>query len=269
MSSQRLRQRQEHSGFSLIELLVVLAIIAVLLGLGFPALTEWMVNNQIRNQAEYVRYGLQIARSEAINRNRFVRFQMVSSMDGNCTLQSTSNLWIVGHGDPTTATQATVAWADANGVTQVPADANIRCARDRSVMIPDYLLNPSLADTSPGNNPIIIQKGERERASTVQSNLSVITVPAVADVIPAICFNPSGQLARIDQAAKTCSESMHPANTAAASAQIDITVPATAGNCRTASGGSGFVCLRIVVSASGSTRLCDPVATAPDPRACT
>ena len=162
MSNQRLRWRRKQAGFSLIELLVVLAIIAVLLGLGFPALTEWMVNNQIRNQAEYVRYGLQIARSEAINRNRFVRFQMVFTMDGTCTTLSTSNLWIVSHGDPTTATQPTVAWADANGVTQVPADANIRCARDRSVMIPDYLLNATLADTSPANNPIIIQKGERE-----------------------------------------------------------------------------------------------------------
>jgi type IV fimbrial biogenesis protein FimT len=266
--SSLMSRRQDHGGFSLVEVMVVLAIIGVLLGIAFPAFQEWLINSQIRRQADYIRSGLQTARAEAINRNRFVRFQMVSTMDAGCTVVPTSNLWIASHGDPEAATQDTTAWTDAGGVTQVPADGNLRCARERSVMIPNYLLTPSMADKDPGNNPIIIQKGEREQASPILSNLSVVTVPAVVDVW-VICFNPSGQLARIDTATGNCTESTHPANTATASALIDVTVPAATGTCRAIAGGDGNVCLRIVVNASGSTRLCDPVAVAPDPRACT
>ena len=63
-------------GFSLIELLIGLAVLAILLGLGVPSFMVWMQNTQIRNAADAVLNGMQLARSEAIRRNKTVTFTL-------------------------------------------------------------------------------------------------------------------------------------------------------------------------------------------------
>ena len=56
-------------GISLIEILIGLAILGIGMAWGVPSYSVWMQNLQIRNMAESIVSGLQVARSEAIARN--------------------------------------------------------------------------------------------------------------------------------------------------------------------------------------------------------
>ncbi len=64
------------AGVTLIELMIALAIVALALTLGLPSLSTWMQNSQLRNAAESVQAGLQLARAEAVRRNALVGFNM-------------------------------------------------------------------------------------------------------------------------------------------------------------------------------------------------
>ena len=66
--------KPRHLGFSLIELLIGIAIMAILAGLAMPSFQTWLQNTQIRNAAESVQNGLQRARAEAVGRNTNVEF---------------------------------------------------------------------------------------------------------------------------------------------------------------------------------------------------
>jgi type IV fimbrial biogenesis protein FimT len=86
-------------GFSLIELLIGIAVLAVLVGLGIPAFTTMLRNFQIRTAAEAVANGLQVARTEAVRRNTTVRFQLVNTLDSECDLIATGPHWVVSRND--------------------------------------------------------------------------------------------------------------------------------------------------------------------------
>lgn len=68
------RQQSGYRGFSLIELLVGIVILAILMSLAMPGFQTWLQNSQIRNAAESVQNGLQRARAEAVGRNANVEF---------------------------------------------------------------------------------------------------------------------------------------------------------------------------------------------------
>lgn len=61
-------------GFSLIELVISIAVLGILVALGIPSFSEWIHNTQLRNAAESALNGLQIARSEAVRRNGYAQF---------------------------------------------------------------------------------------------------------------------------------------------------------------------------------------------------
>ena len=73
-------------GFSLIELMVGVAILAVALAFGVPSFADWISNMQIRSTAESLQNGLQFARSEAVRRNNPTQFQMVSTVTNSCEI---------------------------------------------------------------------------------------------------------------------------------------------------------------------------------------
>lgn len=66
-------------GFTLIELMVAIAVLAILLTVGVPSFKAWMLNTRIRTTAEAMQNGLQLARAEAVRRNERVRFVFDSS----------------------------------------------------------------------------------------------------------------------------------------------------------------------------------------------
>lgn len=63
-------------GFTLIEMMIGVSIMAILLAIGLPQFSTWIGNARIRTIAESVLSGLQIARSEAVSRNAIVEFTL-------------------------------------------------------------------------------------------------------------------------------------------------------------------------------------------------
>ena len=67
---------RSNAGMTLIELLIGFVIVGVLLALGVPSFSGWLQNAQLRNAAESVFNGLQLARASAVQRNKSVTFTM-------------------------------------------------------------------------------------------------------------------------------------------------------------------------------------------------
>lgn len=83
------------AGVTLIELAVGLALFALLLGLAMPAYQSWVLNAQVRTAADGILNGLQLARAEALRRNRQVQFQLMDTLDGNCAPSGRGTNWVV------------------------------------------------------------------------------------------------------------------------------------------------------------------------------
>ena len=113
MSTPDMVQRKHARGFSLLELMVVLTLVAVLAVLAMPSMSEWMKNQRIRGTAEALVSGLQTARSEAIRRNRPASFWLVSDLTAGCALSSASGTWVVSLNLPAGACNAAPSAADA------------------------------------------------------------------------------------------------------------------------------------------------------------
>ena len=90
---------QPSYGFTLIEMMITLAVFALLIMIGLPGMTTWLQNTQIRTSAETMQMGLQFARAEALRRNVRVRFQLVDSLAGGCALADKGTSWVVNLGD--------------------------------------------------------------------------------------------------------------------------------------------------------------------------
>lgn len=72
-------------GISMVELMVTLALVSIFMLLAAPNLAGWMQNRKVRTAGESMMSGLQLARSEAIRRNRAVQFSLTGGA-----------LWTVG-----------------------------------------------------------------------------------------------------------------------------------------------------------------------------
>jgi type IV fimbrial biogenesis protein FimT len=71
---------------SMIELMVGIAIVAILFMLAAPSFSNWIQNTQIRTAAEAIQSGLMLARGEAVSRNTTVRFQLTNALDNTCLI---------------------------------------------------------------------------------------------------------------------------------------------------------------------------------------
>ena len=113
------------NGFSLVELLVVIALIGILAALGLPSYQAWIQNTQIRTAAESIQNGLQLARSEAVQRNARVRFTLGDHSD-----------WSVG-------CEPAVGDVDGNGVDDCPAVIQSRSASEGSSVNVSVVVTPA------------------------------------------------------------------------------------------------------------------------------
>jgi type IV fimbrial biogenesis protein FimT len=64
------------AGFTLIEMMAAVAVVAVVTALAIPNMRVFVSNAHIRGTAEEIRSGLNLARSEAIRRNAVVTFAL-------------------------------------------------------------------------------------------------------------------------------------------------------------------------------------------------
>jgi type IV fimbrial biogenesis protein FimT len=82
-------------GFTLIELMVGLTIMAILLALAVPNFANWIRNAGIRTGADAIVSGLQLARTEALKKNTIMHFQLTTSVDNGCSLSTSGPHWVV------------------------------------------------------------------------------------------------------------------------------------------------------------------------------
>lgn len=110
-----LNMRHVMRGFTLIELMVGLIVIAILVSAGAPNLMIWIQNTQLRTAAETLSAGAQLAKAEAVRRNTNVFFRL---NDGTATANVNSS-WTVGCVTP-------VADLDGDGLADCPASIQTR-----------------------------------------------------------------------------------------------------------------------------------------------
>ncbi len=93
-------------GFNLVEMVVAIAILAILAAVAVPSFTQMIQNSRIRTAAESIQNGLQVARAEAVKRNSRVKFQLnadsgwivcvVASAGDNCVNDPENEDYIQG-----------------------------------------------------------------------------------------------------------------------------------------------------------------------------
>jgi len=99
--------RPAHAGFTLVELLVTVAIIGISMSLALPSFRAWVQNTKIRSASDGLLNGLQLARAEALRRNTRVYF-ITPIPDGN------AGSWRIGCVNEVTAD------ADGDGTADCP-----------------------------------------------------------------------------------------------------------------------------------------------------
>jgi prepilin-type N-terminal cleavage/methylation domain-containing protein len=178
-------------GFSLIEMLVVVAIAGIVLAIAVPSFQETMVNGRSRGVAESIQFGLIKARSEAISRNAPMRFQIVSTLDATCTASSTSRLWVVTQYTGLTAPANTrgVPAGRCNIASYVPPDQEEPCPAT-----PAYTVNTSATPPTAAScitDPFIADRSAADRVP----DINVTATPTMGT--PAgfiVTFGALGQL---------------------------------------------------------------------------
>ena len=61
-------------GFTLVELMVTISLLAILLALAAPSFSTWIRNAQVRTVSDSLQNGIRLAQAEAIRRHRQVVF---------------------------------------------------------------------------------------------------------------------------------------------------------------------------------------------------
>lgn len=74
--------KQKNTGFTIIELIVALAVLAILLTVGVPSVQELIKNNRVTGQTNELVAMINFARNEAIRRNSSVPVVLTSETDG-------------------------------------------------------------------------------------------------------------------------------------------------------------------------------------------
>jgi len=80
------------TGFTLVELMTVITVMAIMLFFALPNFNVWLQNTQIRTAGEAILNGLQLARAEAVRRNVNVELRMDLSSGWTARLPGTGEV---------------------------------------------------------------------------------------------------------------------------------------------------------------------------------
>ena len=172
--------RAGQRGFTLIELMVTIAIVGLLLLLGVPTMRGVIENGRIRMAAESWQYGLTLARNEAVRRND--RIQFVTSADGWVVSMMDNTVLHSGSGQEGAASLAIA--ITPNNATRVTYNAFGR------------VLDPNPADLSPPITEVQIESANPPglasyrplRVQLLAGGLSRLCDPALGSTDPRACL---------------------------------------------------------------------------------
>lgn len=138
-------------GLTIVELMIGLTITAVILAIGVPSFGVWVQNTRIRNAADAVMNGMNLARGEAVRRNTAVMFELAT--DSSWTVTVNGNLIqerpaADGSADITVTPNAGATQVTFNGVGAVIANT------DDSASITQVDIESDLASTTEGARPL-------------------------------------------------------------------------------------------------------------------
>lgn len=153
-----MKRAMHQVGFTLIELMITVALMAVIATLGMPAYQEWVQNTRVRTTAESIQNGLQLARAEAVRRNTQVVF----------TLQLNTG-WTVGCVVP-------VADLDGDGLDDCPVGIQNRPAAESGAGA-----SVSLAMTPAGVNTVTFNSLGQVAPPPASASFTQVDVESSAD----------------------------------------------------------------------------------------
>lgn len=218
-------------GFTLVELMVALSILAFSLAMVAPSFSIWVQNSKLRSYAESLQNALQFARSEAVRRNTTISLQITDTLDNACTALATGIYWV------TTAGPQAAVGACGNALS---TDAQATSAA----------ISAGVA------GPFILQKGPVETSLNSGTTIALTAVqPANGAFTGLISFNGLGRL-------------VAPNNFLT---QYQIIPAAAIGGQGACAPAGNIRCLNLVVQPAGQVRMCDPslpAGAANDPMAC-
>ena len=175
------------AGFTLIELMIALVILAIMLLIALPNFAVWMQNTQIRTAGEAVLNGMQLARAEAIRRNTAVELRMDVSSGWTARLQGTGEVIqsrIAGEGSAAAA--VTITPADATKIT-FNSFGSIATNDDGTPAITEIKIDsPSIAAADSRELCILVRAGGNVRMCDPQ--VAVTDTRSCGAAVPAGCL---------------------------------------------------------------------------------
>lgn len=162
-------------GFTLVELLVTMSVLAVMSAIALPSFQQFMAENRAQGKAVELAAALKTAQTEALRRNREVVFTLTSSVDPSNTLAGNTDgkswasvtLPLANSSDASTPTVINV-----GGFTENAADVNLKATSAGICFLPDGTIKSNSAtgvttgncnvDASTGANVrVYASKGEK------------------------------------------------------------------------------------------------------------
>lgn len=123
-------------GFSLIELTVTVAILGLMVTIGFPTMQEWLERYRVRSAATEIASAIQLQRMRAVSQNT----------EFSISFDAANGTYSLFEGDPSTGTMLdAVARSLPFGVTFQGADDAVNTPGDEIIFHPDGSLNDSTA----------------------------------------------------------------------------------------------------------------------------
>ena len=86
-----LKRARPAGGFTLIELMVTLSVMAVLMALAMPSVLAWIANSRVRTVSDALQNGLRAAQAEAVRRSRTAVFSLTNDTAPQASLTAAAN----------------------------------------------------------------------------------------------------------------------------------------------------------------------------------
>ena len=165
---------KHQAGVTLIELLIGITLLALLVGMGVSIFRSWIQNFQVCTAADTVLNGVQLARAEAIRRNKPVEFILRTGADWSVVLVSPRTTLQERKGSAGSKNAVfNVAPAGADRVTFNPIGAPSGSNQDGSFPIQEIDITSSQTVSGLRNLRIVISVSGSVRMCDPDSNLPV------------------------------------------------------------------------------------------------